>query len=552
MTSPRSAHGPGSVRLGLPDQRLLLGGTAGFRVLLSMLLLGRALTLLAGEPTTAFEIFGGVALAQLVTAHGSWVVLVKRLKPRVSSLFTQAIVDLALVTVLVHLGGDSRTALAALFVVVFAANALLLPAVAGLTVTVLGCGVYLGDTLLSTQGELPSGLTGQIVVFAFVFLVVATLGRRLRETAARQDRLESELRQARFEASEILRSIRAGVLTVDGQGCLAFINPPAELLLGVKGDRDLGRPILEVLAARAPELHQAIVNGLRDGRRVARGEGQVTLEDGRSFPIGLSTATFEREGGNLPAVTAVFTDLSELKQLQELHLRTERLEAVAALSASLAHEIRNPLASIRSAVEQLSSFKTEDEDERTLVQLVLRESDRLSRILGEFLDFSRVRAGNVARVDLLAIVSDAVALVRENPACGPGIVIEQEGEPTHVDADQDLLHRIVSNLLLNAVQACDGHGRVRVEVGPADTGELPTAAPMGYHARLVVSDDGPGIPPEVHDRLFQPFVSGRAGGSGLGLAIVHRAVEAHGGMVFVDSEPGHGSTFTVLLPSRAY
>jgi signal transduction histidine kinase len=78
------------------------------------------------------------------------------------------------------------------------------------------------------------------------------------------------------------------------------------------------------------------------------------------------------------------------------------------------------------------------------------------------------------------------------------------------------------------------------------------AAPMGYHARLVVSDDGPGIPPEVHDRLFQPFVSGRAGGSGLGLAIVHRAVEAHGGMVFVDSEPGHGSTFTVLLPSRAY
>ncbi|TFH66272.1 MAG: PAS domain S-box protein, partial [Gemmatimonadales bacterium] len=468
-------------------------------------------------------------------------------------LFTQAIVDLALVTVIVHLGGDTRTALAALFVVVIAANALLLPILAGLTVTVLGCGVYLGDTILSSQGVLPSGLTGQIVVFAFVFQVVATLGRRLRETAARQDRLESELRQARFEASEILRSIRAGVLTVDGQGCLAFVNPPAEQLLGLRGDRDLGSPVLELLAARAPELHQAIEIGLRDGRRVGRGEGQVTLADGRSFPIGLSTATFEREGGNLPAVTAVFTDLSELKQLQELHLRTERLEAVAALSASLAHEISNPLASIRSSVEQLSAFKTEDEDEHTLVQLILRESDRLSRILGEFLDFSRVRAGKVARVDLLAITSDAVALVREHPDCGAGIVIEQHGEQTELDADQDLLHRIVSNLLLNAVQACAGNGRIRIDVGVAsDGGGLPSASPMEQHARLVVSDDGPGIPPEVQDRLFQPFVSGRAGGSGLGLAIVHRAVEAHGGMVFVDSEPGHGSTFTVLLPSRAY
>jgi signal transduction histidine kinase len=264
----------------------------------------------------------------------------------------------------------------------------------------------------------------------------------------------------------------------------------------------------------------------------------------------LSTTTFERDGGET-AVTAIFTDLSELKELQELQFRAERLEAVASLSASLAHEIRNPLASIRSSVEQLAFSAQADEDERILGKLIIRESDRLSRLLGEFLDFSRVRAVNFSTVDLRDVAVQAVAMVQEHSDSG-GIRIDIEGQSTAVTADEDLLHRVVSNLLLNAVQACRGSGNIRVSVGFAVEDELPPGAKIDSPAKVVVEDDGPGIDADLRERLFQPFVSGRAGGSGMGLAIVQRAVEAHRGVVLVDSEPGRGARFTVYFCSEPF
>ena len=553
MIASRPTPDTAPPRLGLPDQRLLVGGAVVFRVLLSILLLIQAARIWSARPEMGAVLIGGVLLAVLLTAHGSFVVVVRGLRPRVASLFGHAVLDLALVTALVHSGGEAGTALAALYVVVIASSSLLLPPVpGGVTVVVLACLVYVGDLVVLYRGELPSGIPGQVVVFGFVFLLVATLGRRLRETVARQGALETELRQAKLEAGEVLRSIRAGVLTIDGAGRLAFANPPAEQLLELDLERDIGTLVLEDLAVRAPELHQAIQEGLADGLRVARGEGFVTRTDGRTFPIGLSTATFHRELGQVPAVTAVFTDLSELKQLQDLQLRAERLEAVAALSASLAHEIRNPLASIRSSVEQLAKSVNADDDDRTLTRLIVRESDRLSRLLGEFLDFSRVRAVNISRVNVQDVAADALALVREHPDAGPGVTIDLTGSATSVEADEDLLHRIISNLALNAVQAAGGHGVVTVTISSADSGPLPRGMTMKRGVRIVVADDGPGIPPELKDRLFQPFVSGRAGGSGLGLAIVHRAVEAHHGIVYLDSEPGRGATFTVLLPSTPY
>ena len=333
---------------------------------------------------------------------------------------------------------------------------------------------------------------------------------------------------------------------------LAFINPAAERLLGLDGSQMTGTPVLDRLGEMAPDLHDAIVSGLRRGRRVGRGEGTVTRPDGKRFPIGLSTTTFEQASDGSTAVTALFTDLSELKALQDLHLRAERLEAVAALSASLAHEIRNPLASIRSSVEQLAGSAGADDDDRVLAQLIVRESDRLSRLLGEFLDFSRVRASNFTRVDLHGVAVETARLLREHPDYGSGVTLEVQGEPLFIQADEDLLHRTVSNLMLNAVQACQGQGRIVTSVARATPGELPPGATIEDPVRLVVEDNGPGIEPDLLDRLFQPFVSRRPGGSGLGLAIVQRAVEAHRGLVMVKSSSGRGARFTVYLPSMPF
>ena len=271
---------------------------------------------------------------------------------------------------------------------------------------------------------------------------------------------------------------------------------------------------------------------------------------GRMFPIGLSTTTFRQVAQEAPSVTAIFTDISDLKEVQELHMRAERLEAVAELSASLAHEIRNPLASIRSSVEQLARSKHADDDERFLAGLIVRESDRLSRLLSEFLDFSRVRATHFAPLDLHSVVVAVVRLIRAHPDCRPDATIIVEGGHTLLEGDEDLLHRVVANLVLNAVQAARGPTRVTVSVSKAQTADIPHGTDLEHAIRLQIRDNGPGIPEEVREKLFQPFVSGRSGGSGLGLAIVQRAVEAHRGLVLVDSTPGSGTTFTIFLPAK--
>jgi two-component system sensor histidine kinase PilS (NtrC family) len=338
------------------------------------------------------------------------------------------------------------------------------------------------------------------------------------------------------------------VLSVDGDGRLGYLNSPGRLILTADAASFIpGQPVLESLRARSRDLYDAITRGIADGGRVARAEVQVRRSDGTLFPVGLSTTTFKRPGSDRRLVTAIFTDISDLKRLQEFRLRAERLEAVAALSASLAHEIRNPLAAIRSAVEQLARLVGDDEDDQTLARLVMRESERLNRLLSEFLDFSRVRATKFERLDLTALVRDVVRIMGEQPAARD-VTIMLEGDPTAIDADSDLLNRLVSNLLLNAAQALDGPGQIWVAVGPALPGEG-SGGGVDRPVKLTVRDDGPGIPDTVRERLFEPFVSGRQGGTGLGLAIVQRAVAAHRGVILVDTAQGVGTTFSIFLPA---
>jgi len=239
--------------------------------------------------------------------------------------------------------------------------------------------------------------------------------------------------------------------------------------------------------------------------------------------------------------------------MDALRLRAERLEGIAELSASLAHEIKNPLASIRSAVEQIGRMPATSEDQKTLSALVMKESDRLSRLLSEFLDFARVRVAKTKPIDLADVARGAARLADTHPDRDQSVRVTFE-EPASgrisLDGDEDLLHRAVFNLALNAVQASPRGGRVRVELAPLSMDQVPAGVSFDLGGvALRVSDDGPGIPVEIRDRLFDPFFTTKPGGSGLGLSIVHRAIEAHAGFVFVDSDDS-GTRVTVLLPSH--
>ena len=237
--------------------------------------------------------------------------------------------------------------------------------------------------------------------------------------------------------------------------------------------------------------------------------------------------------------------------MRQLIIRAERLEGIAEMSASLAHEIKNPLASIRSAVEQLSRMPRASDDEKVLSGLVQRESDRLSRVLTEFLDFARAGMTHVENVDLSAIARNAAHLASSQPGIADGVTIVDRlpDNPMTIEGDEDLLHRAVFNLLLNAVQASPPNREVVLEGGELAPHQLPEGQEEFSHGAygILVTDKGSGVAPQIRDRMFDPFVTTKQGGSGLGLSIVQRAVQAHGGIVTV-SAPGEETRFTIVLP----
>jgi two-component system sensor histidine kinase PilS (NtrC family) len=481
---------------------------------------------------------------------GLWWTQVRRRPPGHNFLYLQVVFDTLLVTAIVHMtaeGGGSP--FAPLYILNIAAGALLLPLPGGVLIGGLASALYFADAMWLQPTPPTLDVFLQIGVFALTALATGKLGDRLRQTGTALGAAESELRQLRLDTSEILATIDTGLITVDGAGRLVHANDAAREILHLARGERLEPDVLTGLDRRVPGLGAMLRRTAATRIGVRRSELRVRRVDGDHY-IGVRTTVLEREG--LPWVTAVLQDITESKQIEDLIRRAERLQAVAELGASLAHEIKNPLASIRSASEQLAQDRLSAEDRGTLRKLVVSESDRLSRLLAEFMEFSRVELRKWSALDLRDVTREAVDLVQAHPDAARVARIELHAppDPLIVDGDQDLLHRAIFNLVLNAVQHSADLGPVRVELGRAFDGDVPASVHMDAPVRLSVCDSGPGIPEDEVAHLFDPFYTKREGGTGLGLAMVHRAVEAHSGAIMVDGEPGVGARFTVYLPAH--
>ncbi len=491
-------------------------------------------------------------LTVVVTPLSYWYSHVWQARPSTGFVYSQAAYDVFLVTTILHLTGGTGSVVSPLYILLISAYTLILPLRGGLLTAGLACIAYIADATWGQGTEINTVVTLQLAIFASVALVVGLIGTKLRETGAELTSVEHELEQLRLETGDILRNIPTAVMTVDGAGRLAYANPSAEELLGIDAASWLDEPFLGELSRLSADLAR-VLQRTREFRVPVSSAEIYVRRNGKSIPVGVSTAVLDRSDGS-QSVTAIMRDISDRKRLEDLRSRAERLEAVAELSASLAHEIRNPLASISSSVQQLGLHESADEDDRLLAGLVVRESDWLSRLLSEFIEFSRVRIVRSQRLDLREVVDHALDLVRRNPAYDEAVVVHAtlDPDPVLVDGDEDLLHRVVTNLVLNAVQAAEPGRKTRIDVevsGIAGDHTVP-GIDVADAVVLRVTDDGPGIPEENLNRIFDPFFSGRSGGTGLGLSIVHRAVEAHGGTVLVESTTRKGTRFTVLLPGQ--
>jgi PAS domain S-box-containing protein len=578
----------------------------------------------ASAPSTDTRIASLIfAVTMVVTVVSAAYTEVYRAPMGRTFLYLQAVYDLLLVTAVVHVTGGGASQFTLFYILVIASAALLLPVGGGLLVALLGIVCYFAEVLWLSDTAPDLSVWLQLLVFAMVALACGYISARLQEAG---EGTAAELVFVRLQADDILRNIRSGIVTVDENGVLLYANPAASALLGLPFADLIGTAVLSRVFDVAPAIAGALQRAVTDRVRTTRAEEIVQFGD-HAFPIGVTTTFADgTDGADARTATAIFQDISGQKRLESLHLRAGRLEAIAELSASLAHEIKNPLASIRSAVEQLTRMleavtgpladgrvekavaeqrvragngnghghgrsrsgaarkvaagagpggrrsggdtseradraasangtTTADEDVRTLGGLIVRETDRLSRLLSEFLDFARVRVTRTSPVNLSMLARGAASLAAAHPDVKEGLrvnCVTPEG-PVVIDGDEDLLHRAVFNLALNAVQAAPAGGEVRIEVQPLAPDQLPTGVSAdAFEAGAVavrVIDDGPGIAPDVRDRLFEPFITTKPGGSGLGLSVVHRAIEAHRGLVLVDSGgETPGTRVTVLLP----
>ena len=480
------------------------------------------------------------------TGLSAWWTHMRAAAPGRSFLYFQVVFDAMLVTACVHMTGGKLSSFAPLYVLVIVEAAVLLPIVGGILIGVLVSILYSADVVWSAH-QLDAAVILQGALFTTVALVTGYLGDRLRQTGDVLGQVETELRQLRLSTDDVLASIATGILTVDGAGRLAYLNTAGAELLAMEPERWLGRPVLDELDRRVSGLGRLIRETLANREPVRRFE---TGEQADGTVFGVSTTLLDETGP--PSVTAVFQDITERKRMEALRRRAERLEAVAELSASLAHEIKNPLASIRSATEQLGQDGVDAEDREVLRGLVVRESDRLSRLLTEFLDFARVRVRSPEPLHVGGMIKVALDVVRAHPhAEGRQLdfEVDQSAAGAVVMGDEDLLHRAVLNLALNAVQWAGAGGTAEVALDVVESEILTAALSFTRAVRIRVSDTGPGVPEEDREHVFDPFFTLRPGGTGLGLALVQRAAEAHGGAVFVDEPgPGWGSTFTLYLP----
>lgn len=497
----------------------------------------------------------GMGLAALVTPVSYWYSHHRTSRPGTVFLAFQAALDLFLVTGIVHITGGSASVFPPLlYVLLVSAYALVLPIPAAELVA-LGAGIaYVLDIGLAYPEQLNLVVLIQIGIFLFVATASGLIAARLRQVRQEVRTLEGELERLQLGTADILRTIEAAVLTLDAQGRVAYLNPAAEDLLEIGANEWLGRDLGPELERRAPEVATMARDTLSEDRQIRNREVEIAGDDGE-IRSAVAHTTLHRRSGTPSSVTLVLQDMRLVRQLELLRLRTGRLEAVAELSASLAHELRNPLASIRSAVEQLAHGAPEEGDEGMLSRLIVRETDRLSRLLAEFNDFARVDVVERKPLDVEHLILDVVELAQQRPEAQEGrarFEIDVREPLDDLWGDPDLVHRTLANLVLNAVQVGAEDPPVTVRI-VADT-LRPDAAmhdpSLSEPVRIRVIDDGPGVDPDDLQKIFDPFYTRRKGGSGMGLAIAHRAVQAHGGALLVSSEPGRGATFAVILPRR--
>ena len=535
-----------------PLRRKLLWMIGGRAAVITVLLGSAILIQLRGSgsfPTDPFFTLIGLTYGLTVV----WALTLRFVDRAPWLIEVQLACDALIVSAIVHLTGGVTSYFASLYTLPIIAASTLQSWRGGLRVSVLSVLLYAGLVIAQYQGAplpfivLESLPPARVAIFTvglnvFGFMAVAGLtgylAEGLRRAGAQLEETSTQLADLQAFNQHVIDSLMSGLATCDMQGRLMSFNRAAETITGVPSTQALWRPVVEVL--QLPEVfHPLFVAGAARPAAQRREYG-FRRSDGRDIEMGITSAPLITPRGE-SGFLFTFQDVTDVKKQERAARMQQRLAEVGEMAAGIAHEIRNPLASMAGSIQILRDELPLTPDQSQLMDIVLRESERLNETIKRILSFAKPQRAALADVDLRQVVTDAARLLENNVEVTERhqIVVDVPAGPVTVHADEAQFRQIVWNLATNGLRAMPGGGRLRL---------LARHDEANGEVVIGVSDQGVGIAPEDMDGIFQPFRGGFSKGTGLGLSIVQKIASDYGGEVRVTSEKGKGTTVEVALP----
>ncbi len=537
--------------LEVPNLSAVLRGLSVARLLAAGLLLGMgALLRLWGSLLHPFLPFA-LCLAGAGTASAIFLLL----QPAAGNLrrfaWLQLVLDSLVVTAIVAFTGGPRSIFTFLYVLVVTAACVVLARPGGLAIAALSSLLYTALVLSRTALSLlvdPTETTALDVMTIFLntaaFLVVGVLAGSLGERYHVMHRAladqSKDLSDLQAFKDLMFESLGSGLVGMDLERRITALNRAAEEITSYQAAEAVGRRWESVFGDGIPPDEIDLAARV-EGWQVRRYEMRLRRKDGREVPLGISFWPLRSGRGELAGIIGVFQDLTSIKELEERMRQADRLATIGRLAANIAHEIRNPLASLSGAIEVLTRELPRGGPHDRLVEIALRESDRLNQIVKEFLEYARPAPLHPLPLNVGEVL-DEVLLLLEHRTLPPDLKIAREYDATATaPVDPQQFRQAIWNLCINALEAMPAGGELRIGAGIVTQRKT-------KKLEVWVADTGTGIDLESLPHIFEPFFSTKPEGSGIGLALVHRVIQDHGGDIEVRSEPGVGTTFTLRLP----
>ena len=496
----------------------------------------------------------GLLALLLVVVVGSSAALITLIPPaRAPSLtWLTFLLDVVLTTAVVAATGGARSLFTFLYVLSVTAACVLLSRQGALAIAGVSSALYtalvFGRTVfpLAAFVDVPGETTALEVLTMFMnagtFLIVAIvaggLAERFRATHAQLETQRRDLRDLEAFKDLVFQSVTTGLIALDRRHVITAFNHAAEEITGVPAGQAIGRGWSELFgdAVALAEIEAAIE---RNARTAPRREITRARADGSVVTLRTTFSALRAGDGKRVGLIGACEDLSAVRQMEARMRQADRLATLGRMAANIAHEIRNPLASLTGAIEALVGAGLPPETRDRLANIVVKESARLDEIIRDFLAYARPAPLARASVNVAEILDEVLVLLEHNATPGTLKIVREFPPSLPWSVDPQQFRQAVWNLCLNAFQAMPAGGEIRV--GATASTEL---------LEVRVTDTGEGIGPDELGQVFEPFFSTKAGGSGLGLALVHRVVQDHDGDIDVRSTPGLGTTFTLSLPVR--